>query len=125
MDFLSSGYTLKEDSVKEPDIYLGVCISKYMILGSDDPTNTRWAMSSDSYIKSTIINPETELDTIHSSKPKKVETPLSSGYIPETDSSRELNSRQINFYQGLIGTLRWICELGRIDIFTFKILDGS
>jgi hypothetical protein len=27
-----------------------------------------------------------------------------------------LNHQQQNYYQGLIGVLRWICELGRIDI---------
>ena len=47
---------------------------------------------------------------------KKVETPLSSGYRLELDSSKELPPRQISFHQGVIGTLRWIYELGRIDI---------
>ena len=116
MDGLSKRYTLKEGSVKEPDLYLGARISKHLIPGSDDPTKTRWAMSSDDYIKSAIDNLEIELDKISSRMPRKVETPLSSGYRPELDSSRELTPRQINFYQGLIGTLRWICELGRIDI---------
>ena len=116
MDGLSKRYTLKEGSVKEPDLYLGARISKHMIQGSDDPTKTRWAMSSDDYVKSAIENLQTELDKIGSRMPSKVETPLSSGYRPELDSSKELTPRQISFYQGLIGTLRWICELGRIDI---------
>ena len=57
--------------------------------------------------------------------PKKVKTPLSSGYIPEIYSSRKLNPRQINFYQGLAGTLRWIYELGRIDILISVCLLSS
>ena len=93
MDFLSSHYTLKEISIKEPDLYLGARISKHMILRLDDPTKTRLAMSSEDYIKSTISNLETELDKIHFPMPKKVETPLSSGYIPEIDSSRKLTPR--------------------------------
>ncbi|KAI2504182.1 Reverse transcriptase (RNA-dependent DNA polymerase) [Fragilaria crotonensis] len=48
--------------------------------------------------------------------PKNVATPLSSGYRPELDLSPELGSKQLNYYQGLIGVLRWICEIGRIDI---------
>jgi hypothetical protein len=28
----------------------------------------------------------------------------------------ELNAEQHNYFQGLIGVLRWACELGRIDI---------
>jgi len=51
MDYLSSKYKLKEGSVKEPDSYLGADIRKWSVEGSDDPTKTRWAMSSDTYIK--------------------------------------------------------------------------
>ena len=47
---------------------------------------------------------------------KRVETPLSSGYKPELDSTAELDPERLNYYQGLIGVLRWICELGRLDI---------
>ena len=47
MDKISGNYTLKEGSVKEMDLYLGVRISKTQIPGSDDPSKTRWAMSSD------------------------------------------------------------------------------
>ncbi len=32
------------------------------------------------------------------------------------DQSPELNAEDQNYYQGLIGVLRWLCELGRIDI---------
>ena len=116
MDLLSKNYTLKDGSVKAPDLYLGARISKYYIPGSDDPEKARWAMSSDDYCKSAVANVETELDKVNSKLPKTVETPLSSGYRPELDSSRELSPSQVNYYQGLIGTLRWICELGRVDI---------
>ena len=43
-------------------------------------------------------------------------TPLVSGYRSELDLSPELGSKQLNYFQGLIRILRWICELGRIDI---------
>ena len=33
-----------------------------------------------------------------------------------TDASRELNPEEISFYQSQIGILRWIVELGRVDI---------
>ena len=74
-------------------MYLGAHISKYVIVGSDDPTKTKWAVSSDDYVKSAISSLETELDEIHFSMTKKVETPLSSRYTPETDSSRKLSNR--------------------------------
>ena len=73
-------------------------------------------MSSDNYVNSAIINLETEMDKIHSSMSKKAESPLSSRYRPVIDISRKSTPRQINFYQDLISTLRWIYKLGRIDI---------
>ena len=45
-----------------------------------------------------------------------LETSIQTRYRPELDSSPELTSRQISFYQGLVGQLKWICELGRLDI---------
>jgi hypothetical protein len=77
---LSKRYTLKRDSVKEPDLYLGSRISKHMIPGSDDVTKTRWAMSSDDYVKSAIDNLQVELDKIGSRMPNPVE-PLCPGAI--------------------------------------------
>jgi len=35
---------------------------------------------------------------------------------PFLGGSRELNSEKQNYFQGLIGVLQWICELGRLDI---------
>ena len=39
-----------------------------------------------------------------------------STYRPELDQTQECNAEHTNLYQNLIGVLRWICELGRIDI---------
>ncbi|KAI2492438.1 Reverse transcriptase (RNA-dependent DNA polymerase) [Fragilaria crotonensis] len=38
------------------------------------------------------------------------------GYRPELDQTAELDAQRLNYYQGLVGVLRWICELGRVDI---------
>ena len=46
----------------------------------------------------------------------KINAPLSNGYRPELDSSPELNGADGAYYQSLIGILRWIVKLGRIDI---------
>ena len=76
----------------------------------------RWAMSSTKYCKRAIKEVETELKKIDKRLPTNVKTPLSSGYRPELDMSKELNPDRLNYYQGLIGVLRWMCELGRLDI---------
>jgi hypothetical protein len=43
---------------------------------------------------------------------------MSSGYRLELDTSRELCDEAANYYQNLIGVLRWVAELGRIEITT-------
>jgi len=39
-----------------------------------------------------------------------------SGYHPAEDMSAELNAEGLNYFQELIGVLRWGIELGRVDI---------
>ena len=41
---------------------------------------------------------------------------MTNGYQPKLDVSTELNPRDASQYQSLIGILRWIVELGRVDI---------
>ena len=41
---------------------------------------------------------------------------MKSGYHPEIDISDELDDINSAYYQSLIGILRWMVELGRIDI---------
>jgi len=43
---------------------------------------------------------------------------LPKGYRPEIDVSGELPPEDASYYQSLIGVLRWMVELGRVDIYT-------
>jgi hypothetical protein len=115
---LKSVYTFKDGSIGEPKQYLGAVISKHYIPDADDPGKVRWAMSSDKYVKSAIAEVEVELNKIGKLLPTKVSTPMQPNYRPEVDASPVLDSRRALYYQGLIGVLRWICELGCIDIIT-------
>ena len=47
---------------------------------------------------------------------KKIGVPIPTSYHPELDNSAELDTESAAYYQSLIGILRWIVELGRIDI---------
>ena len=73
MEKLLADYTLKEEISKEPDFYLGARTSKCQLPGSNDPYNTRLAMSSDYYVKSAITNLEIELNKTDSKLLVKVE----------------------------------------------------
>jgi hypothetical protein len=111
MDHLNSRYTMKEGSVKPPDEYLGAQIRRFDIGGKEV-----WSMSSDLYVKRAVADVETELSYIGQGLRTKATTPMSSKYRPELDGSPELDPKQANYFQGLIGVLRWTIELGRIDI---------
>ena len=76
-------------------------------------------MASTTYTNKAISDVERVLGTEEygfSFLPKNATTPVVAGYRPEIDPTPELDQRKQNYYQGLIGVLRWICELGRLDI---------
>ncbi len=116
MTELSKRFTLKEGSVEEPTLYLGADVVKWYIAESEEPGKVRWALASTKYTKRAIADLEIELEAVGKRLPTKVTTPLTSGYRPELDQSDDLNPERQNYYQGLIGVLRWITELGRLDI---------
>ena len=47
---------------------------------------------------------------------RRINSPLSNDYRPECDLSPECNEENARLYMSLIGVLRWIVELGRIDL---------
>ena len=49
--------------------------------------------------------------------PKKAENPFKMGYDPDLDTSQELDLDAAHHYLTIIGILRWMIELERIDIF--------
>ena len=46
----------------------------------------------------------------------RTDNPLPTTYQPELDMSAELSPKEAAYYQSQIGVLRWMVELGRIDI---------
>jgi hypothetical protein len=113
MDYLEKSYTLKAGSVGAPKDYLGAQVTKYSLAPNGHEC---WAMSSNLYIKRAIADVEKELAQIDRALKSKASTPLSAGYRPELDTSDELDPKRANYFQGVIGVLRWIVELGRVDI---------
>jgi hypothetical protein len=116
MDLLASKYKLKDGSVGEPTNYLGAKIEKFQIEGAADLTKHCWAMSSDDYLSRTVKEVERTLAEVDQNLKSKVKTPMKPDYRPELDKTPELDDKRANYYRGLIGILRWACELGRVDI---------
>ena len=106
MKKLSDLYKLK-DGYYVPKSYLGMDLSK---------TSAGWLLSSQYYLINMLSEWEKKLKECNIDLPKNVGTPLPSSYQPETDDSKLLDSKFSTWYQALVGTLRWIVEIGRIDI---------
>ena len=47
---------------------------------------------------------------------KEPGTLIPTSYSPELDITPELISKDASYYQSLVGIMRWIMELGRVDI---------
>ena len=105
---------MKADSIKEPDIYLGAKIRSHV----GDNGKKFWTQSSNLYIKEAVKNVKQWLDTQNLRLPSRSDTPMSTTYRPELDTSHELSPEIANWYQSAISVLRWAIELGRIDIIT-------
>ena len=50
--------------------------------------------------------------------PKKADNPFVSGHFLELDVSPILGPEEAPYYHSLIGVMRWMIEIGRIDIIT-------
>ena len=104
-------FKFKDDKIDKPDVYLGAQLDKMSVDGFEG-----WTMSSEKYVKLAIENIEQTLAETNQRLPAKCQTPLSSGYRPELDTSPELKTEGLQRYQELIGILHWAVELGRVDI---------
>lgn len=110
---MNKHFLLKEDSIGPPTRYLGANISQFHFPGDKSP---KWAIGSQDYIKEAVRVVKSWLDHRGMFLKTKVSGVLPSGYRPELESSDLLGPDEAHFYMQAIGILRWIVELGRIDI---------
>ena len=109
---LGKYFELKEASIGPPDIYLG---GKMRIVTMENGAKA-WSFGSSQYVQSAVKNVEKYLNDRGMKMVASARTPLSSNYRPELDVTKELDSTDAAYYQSLIGILRWMVELGRVDI---------
>ena len=102
----------KNGKIGPPEVYLGAKLSKKSINGV-----SCWTITSVDYIKAAV---KTIKDAVGKKKgwvfPTRIRTPMLSSFIPELDDSEELDPGDLQFFQEMIGMLRWATELGRVDI---------
>ena len=105
-------FSMKPKSVGPPKIHLGAKISKVQL-----PNGViAYAMSISQYIREAVKNVESHLRKRDLSLLKKASTPMSANYSPEVDGNPEHDEEDAAYYQSLIGMLRWIVEMGHMDI---------
>ena len=104
-------FKLKDDKVEVPEMYLGAQLSKMQVEGHEC-----WTMSAEKYVASAVKNVEEALAKKGLRLPTKCYTPLPTDYHPVLDTSAELKADGVQYYQELIGVLRWAAEIGRVDI---------
>ena len=112
LTLLSKKFKLKNDEIIPPTNYLGADLSH---LDNESGIDC-WAMSSDKYCAAFVTNVENVLASKGLRLPSRCVTPLANKYRPEQDVTAELKADGLQWYQELIGSLRWAIELGRVDI---------
>lgn len=113
LEAIGGAYPLKDGSITKPTVLVGATIEEFTIPGDSRPC---WSMGSQQYLKEAIRNVEKWLSDRDSQLKSKVNSPLPSQYSPELDVSPELDAADASYYASTIGVLRWIVELGRIDV---------
>ena len=109
-------FTMKSGSIGYPNMYLGAKLRKVVLENGFEA----WATSALKYLKEAVSNSEDYLHENFGGRKfsKKVINTFESEYDPLMNSSADLGLMLMNYYQTLIGVLRGIVELGRIDIIT-------
>ena len=119
INVLAKQYRLREIGV--PKRFLGSDIKSRQYVDHNGYESMCWAFGSDSYVKDACDIAEGHMAKNGISYPSTrrhgSSSPFSSQmYRPELDSSDFCEATHITMFQNLIGVLRWIVELGRIDI---------
>jgi len=109
---LSNKFVVKPNSIGKPTQYLGNKVSYIQL----ENGRHAWSFSSSQYVQNAVKGVEEYLSRDGKSLPLRVKSCWTSNYRPEADTSPELSSTHAAYYQSLIGVLRWITELGRVDI---------
>ena len=108
-------FPMKPGSIGPPKIYLGAKVNKVNLPNGVEA----YAVSTSQYVQEAVKNVEKLLAKEGKTLIKTANAPLTSDYRPdECDASPELAPEEATYYQSLIRVVRWMVEMGRIDIAT-------
>ena len=75
-----------------------------------------WAFGSKKYVEAAVKNVLDHLKKVGEGLADKDVTLMTSGYHPNIDITPKLGPEDADYFHSIIGILRWIVELGRIEI---------
>ena len=109
-------FKMKDGLIGDPDIYLGAKVKQMEL-----PNGVKaWALSSSKYIQEAMQNCKKYL--AHSMNRRKLTqkalNPFPGDYDPDLDTMDVLKDDQATYFQSQIRVLRWMVELGQVDIAT-------
>jgi hypothetical protein len=108
-------YKLK-DGFNKPRTFLGAEISYLEVSENDGKRSQVFGISSKEYILRAISNFTPLVQNCGLALSSSAVGPIRTDYHPENDDSELLTGDLLTLYQSLLGTFRWLVELGRIDI---------
>ncbi len=117
LDLINWYMPLKPSLVGDPDIYLGAKLKMIQL----ENGIWAWGLSPSEYVAQAVKNCAKHLtDKLnnHFCLPQQADNPFPYDYCLELDLSEPLDPECSSFYQHLIGVMRWMVELERIDIAT-------
>ena len=109
-------FKMKDGLIGDPDIYLGVKVKQLEL-----PNGVKaWALRSSKYIQEAVPNCEKYL--AHSMNGRKLTrkalSPFPGDSDPYLDMTDVLKDDKATYFQSQIRALRWMVELGQVDIAT-------
>ena len=112
---LDKYFMMKPGSIGDPDVCLGatikqMCLANGVMAWASSPSKYVWASVD------TVTKYLTNLGDARWSMPKKASNPFPGDYEPEMDTTPTLNPELASWYASLIRMLRWMVEIGRVDI---------
>ena len=114
---LDKYFKLKPGSIGDPKMYLGTTLKKMRL----ENGVTAWASSPAKYVYASVENVEKYIKDLGDDRwklPKLCSNPFELNCEPEMDTSPVLNAELASWYASLVGMLRWMVEIGRVDIIT-------
>ena len=103
---------MKTGFIEPPTIYLYGHMRKVTL----ENVVKLWGFSLSQYVQAAVKNVEENIARTNRKLPSKAITPTQTSYQPEIDTTGELDATDSAYYQSLIGILRWMVEIGRVDI---------